>query len=141
MKKALFAAVLAVLWSAPVRADDTHESLADDAVKAFSTFGDILAKITDKPSAESAKPKLKETGAKLADLKIRFDKIGEPKGEKKDELDKKYKPKMEEAAKKVQNEMIRIATKIEGGMDIIKDITEALSPLNKKTEEKKEEKK
>jgi len=132
MKKVMIAAVFACLWAAPVRAEDSHESVAEDAIKALGTFNDILATIKDKASADDAKPKLKDAGGKLADLKVRFDKLGEPKGGQKEELDKKFKPKMEEVTKKLQNEMIRIATQIEGGQDILKDITSHLAPLGKK---------
>lgn len=132
MKKVLVAAVVALIWSAPSQAQDTHEVLADEAIKAFNGFADILAKITDKKSAEAATADLKKTGEKLTELKARFEKIGEPKGEKKEELDKKFKPKMEEVQKKVQSEMIRIATKVEGGKDIIMEIGAVLTPLAKK---------
>ncbi len=132
MKKVLLTAVLAFVWTLPGRAQDTHDDLAEDAIKTFSGFADVLASIKDKESAEKAKIELKKTGDKLADLKTRIDKIGEPQGAKKDELEKKYKPKMEEVQKKVQGEMLRIATKVDGGQDIIKDIAAVLAPLGKK---------
>lgn len=128
MKKILIAAVLAVIWSAPVRAEDTHESLADDAFKAFNEFADTLAMIKDKESWEKVKESLKKTGMKLADVKARFDKIGEPKGDKKDEIEKKYKPKMEEIQKKVQSEYQRIANKVPGGREILNEVNAALAP-------------
>jgi Skp family chaperone for outer membrane proteins len=128
MKNLMFAAVVALAWTATSRAQDTHEALAEDAIKAFNSFADVLGTIKDKASADKAKTDLQKTGEKLAGLKERFDKIGEPKGDKKDELDKKFKPKMEEVQKRVQNEMLRIATKVEGGQDIIKDIGMMLAP-------------
>jgi len=101
MKKVLIAAVVALVWTMPGRAQETHEVLAEDAIKAFDTFASVLSTIKDKDSAEKAKPDLKKVGEKLAGLKGRFEKIGEPKGDKKDELDKKFKPKMEEVQKKL----------------------------------------
>ncbi|MCE9532680.1 MAG: hypothetical protein K8T89_16400, partial [Planctomycetes bacterium] len=81
---------------------------------------------------KKAESKLKEIGEKLSDFKKRFDKIGEPTGEKKEELDKKFKPMMQAVTKKLEGQMNRIATQIDGGPDILKEITSHLAPLAKK---------
>ncbi len=132
MKRVLFGALLAVLWSAPIRAADTHEAVAEDAIKAFSGFADALTAVKDKESAQKANPDLKKWGEQIAGIKKRMDVLGEPKADKREELDKKYKPKMEEAVKKMQAEMSRIATKVDGGLDILKSITDVLAPPDKK---------
>jgi hypothetical protein len=129
MKRILFAAVLALAWSAPGRAEDTHETLAEESYKAFNGLADVLAGIKDKDTAEKAKPELKKTGEKIADLKARFEKIGMPTDSKKVELEKKFSPKMKEAMKKVEKEMGRIATMVDGGLDILKDLTAILAPI------------
>lgn len=131
MKKVLLTAAFAIVFAVPARAADTHESLLEDSIKALTAFSDVLTSIKDKASSETAKPKLKEAAQKMLDLKDRSDKLGEPKGAAKDDLEKKYKGKMEEVVKKLTTEMIRISM-LDGGMDIVKDLGEMLAPLNKK---------
>jgi len=135
MKKILFAAFIAAIWSGPVRAEDTHESLAEDTLKMFTNLADVLATIKDTATAEKVKPELKKTCEKLADLKHRFQKIGEPTAAKKEDLDKKYKAKMSMVASKIKNDMDRIKT-LDGGTDIIVTITEALKLFGEKKPDK-----
>ena len=132
MKKALLAAICFFAWTAPTRAQDTYEKILDEMVPAFGKLADTLGTIKDKKTSDEAKPKLKEIAKQMGELKARADKLGEPQGDKKTDLEKKYKPKMEEHTKKLSTEMIRIATQVEGGMDIVKEISELLAPLGKK---------
>ena len=131
MKKSLLVVVCALAWSATVRAQDTYEKVLDEMIPAFTKFGDTLATIKDKKTADDAKPKLKEVAKTLGDLKERADKLGEPKGKDKEDLEKKYKDKLQEAAKKMTTEMIRIS-QLDGGMEIVKELSDLLAPLSKK---------
>ncbi len=125
MKKTLFAVVIAAIWSCPVRAEDTHESLAEDTLKTITNLSEELSAIKDATTAEKVKPDLKKTCEKLADLKRRFEKIGEPTAAKKEDLEKKYKMKMAMVASKIKNDMERISA-LDGGKDIIVMIADAL---------------
>jgi hypothetical protein len=131
MKKILFAAFIAAIWSCPVHAEDTHESLAEDTLKTFTNLADVLSTIKDTATAEKVKPELKKTCEKLADLKRRFENVGEPTAAKKEDLDRKYKAKMAMVASKIKNDMERISA-LDGGKDIIVTISEALKLFGEK---------
>ncbi len=132
MKAFVLAMACGLGFSTIASAQDTYEKVLDEMVPAFTEFGETLEKIKDPKSAEKVKPALKELAKKMADLKARADKLGEPKGEKKEELEKKYKGKLQDAAKKLSTEMVRIATQVESGKEIVKEISEILGPLSKK---------
>lgn len=126
-------AVLGVLvFATAASAQDSYEKVLDEMLPAFNQLGETLEKIKDKKSADEAKPAVKNLADQLVKLKARADALGEPKGEKKEELEKKYKGKLETAAKKMSTEIVRIASQVEDGKAIVKDISEALGPLSKK---------
>lgn len=130
--KISIAAIACILFAANARAQDNFEKVADEMIPAFTKLGDTLATVKDKKTFEDAKPTFKQLTKTMLDLKERAEKLGEPKGDKKEELEKKYKPKIEDATKKMTTEMVRIATQVEGGQDIVKELSEILAPLNKK---------
>ncbi len=132
MKTTVLAIVCALAWTNPARSQDTFEKVVDEMIPAFTKFGDTLATVKDKKSFEDAKPTIKQVAKTMLDLRERAEKLGEPKGEKKEELEKKYKAKLEAAAKKMSTEMVRIATQVEGGQEIVKELGEMLAPLSKK---------
>jgi type I site-specific restriction endonuclease len=140
MKKLVAASMLAILWAAPTQAEDpkpdTHEALVEETIKSIEKLSKILADIKDKTSSEDAKPKLEETVKAMTAMKKRADKLGEPMGAKKEELEKKYKPEMEAATKKLTGEFIRIATNVEGGQEIVKNISALFANLNPKGKDK-----
>ncbi len=57
---------------------DTHESLGDETVALMKEALTILEGITDKASAEAAKPRLEALGAKGDDLEKRMSALGTP---------------------------------------------------------------
>ena len=140
MKKLIIAGIVAVLGAGPACAQDsgtdTHESLVADTIKSIKDFSDILAQIKGKKSADDSKPKLEAMSKRMAELKKRYDKVGEPAGAKKEELEKKFKPDMEAAAKKLTGELVRIALNVEGGQDFVKDISSMFDSLKPKGKEK-----
>jgi len=130
MKKVLFASVVAMFWAVPARAeDDTFDNLAEQTIKTIDEFTAILAKVTDKKSADEAKPKFKEAAKTMADLVKRSKKLGEPSAEQKAQLDKNFKSKIDVAAKHLQAELNRIATKVDGGQEIVQDFGKLLKPF------------
>ena len=133
MKKVLFASVVAMIWAFPApAADDTFNNLAEQTIKTIDEFTAILAKVTDKKSADESKSKFEETAKTMADLVKRSQKLGEPSAEQKAELDKKYKAKIDAAAKHLQAELNRIAMKVDGGQEIVQDFGKLLKPFKKK---------
>jgi hypothetical protein len=127
MSRTFAALTLSLISVGPVRAADTYDSLAEEAVKSLDHLAACLASIKDPVSGEQARAKLAGCTRSFADLKKRSEKLGDPPPEKKDELDRKYRPRLDAAAKKVRVEMDRIA-KLDGGRQLLKDIGEQLGP-------------
>ena len=57
---------------------DTMESLSEETVDLMGEFADILEGVTDKETAEAAKPKLMELGEKMQELQRRIEAIRVP---------------------------------------------------------------
>jgi hypothetical protein len=56
----------------------THEQGADEAVKAFKEYGDVLGGVTDKASAESAKPRVEALAKRFEAIAAGVEKLGLP---------------------------------------------------------------
>ena len=136
MKDILPLGLLVLVFVGPVRADDTHRSLTEETLKEVDAFTDILKSIKDKNKADEAKPKIEAQAKTMLELRKRSEKLGEPTKETKADLDKEFKTKFAEAIKRLQDQMIRIATSVDGGQDIVKDIRERLAPLSKAKDKK-----
>jgi hypothetical protein len=131
MKRVLLAVVCVLASTASASAQDSFEKVLDEMIPVFGKLNESLAAIKDKKSFEDAKPKLKTLAAQLVALKDRGEKLGEPKGKMKDELETKYKAKLEEAARKMATEMLRIKM-LPDGDEMVKEISTLLSPLSAK---------
>jgi hypothetical protein len=131
--KLRYALFVAVLGAAPAHADDTFESLTEEGIKALNGYAEVLMMIKDKATAETAKPDIKKIAEKVAGLKTRMEKLGEPGRLRKEELDKKYKPKMEATIKKINAQLDRIKD-LDGGALIVTQVTSILNldPKDKK---------
>ena len=136
MKKVAFACLFTLLGAPLVSAKDTHQNLIEEMIASFNKLSDVLVTIKDKKSADVAKSKVETIGKLMADLKKRADILGEPKGEQKEELEKRFKQKMEDAAKRMTCELIRIAKNIDGGQEIVKEISTLLGGPSTKAKEK-----
>lgn len=56
----------------------SHEQGADEAVKALKEYGDVLAGVTNKASAEAAKPKVEAIAKRLQGIAAGVEKLGLP---------------------------------------------------------------
>lgn len=132
MKNAMFAIVLAAIWAAPARAaDDSFDSLFQETIKTLDKLSSVLSNVKDRKTADEAKPDFEKAAKSMTDLKKRTEKLGEPSKDQKDEMEKKYKPKMEAAIKALQSGMVRVQ-KLEGGTDIVQEFAKCLAPLAEK---------
>jgi hypothetical protein len=105
---------------------DSHEALATETVDVMQEFGDTLAKITDRASAEEHKAELEEHVADMNDLKARMDKMGDPSPEKGAELEKKFEKEMGPAMQKMMSEMMRIAQLPDDAMLVVQPIVDKM---------------
>ncbi len=127
-----FLAGLLLCIAAPLtRAEDSHEKVIEDLQVVLGKLGDTLATIKDPKSAQLASAQVKEFGQAIQSINARAVKLGLATGERKIELEKKYKPAMDLKIKKVSAEFQRILSSIDGGARILNEISETLNPAPK----------
>ena len=111
---------------------DTFDSLTGAMVKELAKVADALASITDKKTAEAAKPKLVEIGKTMEGLQARMEKLGKPNAEEAKAIEKKYKDETLKLVSRVQSEAVRLAT-VDGAADTLKELG---TIFNKKKDKK-----
>jgi hypothetical protein len=131
MKNALLAVACALAWTATANAEDSHEKVLDEMLSAFGRLNTTMTKIVNKQTFDDVKPILLEVAKEMYELKERGAILGEPKGKSKDLLEIKYKGKLEEAARKLSIEMVRIKA-LTNGDEMVHEISILLLPLSAK---------
>jgi len=111
---------------------ETHETYAEESLKALDRIAEILAPVKDKKTADDARAKLPELSKSLAELKKKASALGEPTKEQKAELDKKYKSKFEDSLKKFRAEAVRVGTTVDGGKELLDEFDRLVRPLTGK---------
>ena len=87
---------------------DTQESIARESIKTFSEYADILETITDKASAEKAKPRIERLQKELVDQKARSEQLPNPGHEEAVKLSQKLLPESRAVMLRVEREMKRL---------------------------------
>lgn len=108
-----------------------HEKALQQAVESFEKIGATLKKIVDEESAATAKPELKKSADAFVEARTAAEKLDPPDKEEKQRLEKIYKPKLEDAMKKMNTEVRRVA-QIPGGKEALKEIAVVLRKDEKK---------
>ena len=103
-----------------VTSGDSRDKVIKDQLALMTAMTGLLEGVTDKESAEKAKPEFTKLNGKGQALKARADKLGEPSPEEEDALKAKYGPQMEEVGKKMMTQMMRLMAKPEA-MAVLKD--------------------
>lgn len=131
MKSAILAVACILGWTVSANAQDSFDKVIEEMIPTFGKLNTTLTKVVDKRSFDDARPALQEVAKEMLALKERGAKLGEPMGKTKDLLEIKYKAKIEEAARKLSTEMIRIKA-LTNGDEMVKEISMLLSPLSAK---------
>lgn len=105
---ALSLTLATVLGLAACGGGNTHEALAKESVAVMEDFGDSLAKITDKASAEKHVSELERLVSRMNDIQARMEKLGEPSEATSTEMEKMMKDSMGPAMQKMTQHMMRI---------------------------------
>ncbi len=100
--------LVALVLLCPACGGSEHEALARESVSLMKDFGDTLAKVTDKSSAEKQKGKLESIVADMHDVKVRMESKGEPSAEEESALEEKMKAEMAPVMQTMMQEMMRI---------------------------------
>jgi chromosome segregation ATPase len=123
MKKTLWMVVLMVAAMGVVGCSDSREKVMEDQLDLMEQTVGILEGVTDKESAEEAKPKLEALKEVSEELQARAKKLGKPTEEEAKELQEKYGEKMTEVANKMMAQMMRVQSNLE-----TKSATEGVMP-------------
>ena len=103
-----------------VAAIDSRDKVMEDQLGLMASMVGVLEGVTDKATAEKAKPEMKSLNTKAEAVKLRADKLGEPTEEEEKGLKEKYGAQMEEVGGKIMAQMMRLMAKPEV-MAIIQD--------------------
>jgi hypothetical protein len=107
----------------------------EDVIKQMlDTMGSLtktLATVTDEETAKNSQPELRKAAGKWHLIKKKADGLPPPSKEEKDRLAKEYKPKLEEAQKKLFGEVARVSV-IPGGRQALLEISSVLEKKDKK---------
>ena len=118
---ALVLATLALLGAG----DSPYEKTLKDMIGAVDSIGVTLKTIVDEDTAAASKPALRKANDAFVDARTKAGKLQPPEREEKARLEKLYKPKLEEALKRMFSEIRRVEV-IPGGKDALKEIAGVL---------------
>ena len=102
-----------------------YEQTIQKMIGNLETISGELKKIVDEESAAAAKPELRKAAAEWIETRAKADKLDPPEKAEKLRLEKLYKPKLEDALKKMFTEKGRVEV-IPGGKDALKEIAGVL---------------
>ena len=88
---------------------DSPDSVMQDYLSCAKEMGTVMQSVKDEASAQAAAPKLKALGARMQDIEKRQKALNLSK-EEETALQAKYKPQMEEIAKGLVPDMMRVMT-------------------------------
>ena len=108
MKKTLWMVVLMVAAVGVVGCSDSRDKVIEDQLDIMEEMVGVLEGVTDKESAEEAKPKLEELSKETEAIQARAEKLGDPTEEEQKELKEKYGEQMTEVAVKIAEQMQRL---------------------------------
>jgi hypothetical protein len=118
--------------------NDPHEAIYKDLVGLMNDMATVFEGVKDKASAEAAKPKLQEINKRLKEIGERAKKAGKISKAKADSLEKKYKPQLEAAGKRLDT----AASGLKGNRDVglillgpMMEFMQTVSQIQKDTQE------
>jgi uncharacterized protein YnzC (UPF0291/DUF896 family) len=107
-----------------------YEQTLKQALQGIDKIATTLETIKDEDSAAAARPDLKKAAESYLEAKTKAEKVQPPEKEEKARLEKLYRPRFEDAMKKMFTQVQRVET-IPGGKDALKEIA-AVLPKDKK---------
>jgi len=126
-KLTILALVLSLAPLSGCGPSDPHEKVMVDMLDCMEEVTEVLAGVTDKASAEAAKPKLEAFGERMKGIQKDMEEVGEPDKEKEEALKEKYEKRMKEVMGKFMKEGMRIGMNPELGA-VLKEAMEGISP-------------
>ena len=105
--------------------DSPYEKALLQVIDSFDKIGAKLKTIEDADTAAAAKPDLRKAADQFVEARAKAAKLQPPEKDEKTRLEKLYKPKLEEAMKKMFIEVNRVKL-VPGGKDALTEIAEVL---------------
>jgi hypothetical protein len=102
-----------------------YEKALQQMIGALDAIGTTLKTVVDEESAMASKPSLRKSNDIWVETRAKAAKLEPPERDEKTRLEKLYKPKLEEAMKKMFTEIRRVEN-IPGGKDALKEIAGVL---------------
>lgn len=88
---------------------DSHEAVADQTVAALNDLNEVLAGVTDKATADAAKPKIDAAAKQLGELKARAEALGQPSDSVEKDVESQYGVKAAAAVETLRQHILRIS--------------------------------
>jgi len=107
-----------------------YEKALLQMIGSLDSIGTKLKTIIDEDSALAAKPALRKAADTWVDGRTKAEKLEPPERDEKTRLEKLYKPKLEDALRKMFTEIRRVEN-IPGGKDALKEISGVLKKDSK----------
>jgi hypothetical protein len=123
MKVLLSVFFATLLFSAPLNAADTHQSLAEEAIKVIEKLTTELKDVKATSDFEICRAKFKPLTDEMAGIRRRTAELPRLEGDAKKTMEDKYRGKMDEVAKKLKAEFTRITNDVSGGKDFVKELS------------------
>ena len=108
----------------------THEGVLDAQIDAMDDFADILDGINNKSDVDSAKPKVEALVKRMQEIQTAADKLGEPTGDQKKQLEKK----MQDAQKKFEPRMKKVQERLQNDPEAMQALFGLIMEVSSKME-------
>ncbi|MCI0682284.1 MAG: hypothetical protein L0Y71_09285 [Gemmataceae bacterium] len=119
------AVVFALVGLAAAGGAPTHDDVIKRMLATLDKITTKLASITNRESADAAKPELQKSAKDWLATRAQAEKLPPPSREQKEKLEKEFKGKLEAAQKKLAGEVIRVKN-IPGGPEALQEIRSVL---------------
>ena len=128
---ASLALVGSALFATAQSAGKMFEEVLKETLGTFDQITATLVAIKDEDSAKSAKPDLQKAAGRFLEIQKLAEAMKPPDKAERDRLVKEYKPKLEDAHKKLFAEISRVR-RVPGGREALQAISVIVGPKEKK---------
>jgi hypothetical protein len=111
----------ALLLPAQSGGGSAYESVLKELITALDMLSDVLVTVKDESSAKAAGPEVKKAVGRLDEVGKKAKALPQPEKGEKERITKTYRPKLEEAIKKLLTEEARVKA-VPGGSELVKQI-------------------
>ena len=108
-----------------------YEEVVVQLMTSLEKMTKLLVEVKDGPSAEAARPQLKQAAAEFVDIRKKSEKLKQPDKAERDRITAKYQKKLAEVVQKLSSEVRRVGGIIDA-RSVLKEVDEFLKPPKQK---------